>query len=387
MLPQNNFEYLKEVPEKRIILSKFEFKKVLCLGINYYPAQLKPLVLTIPNIQFTKEHYRYFIKYDKSKENDIIALLKTQGCEVVWKNKSDQIVEKKLENPDRNYFIIDDFTNQQIDDFIKFMERKRYSNQTIKVYRSMLYKFLSYCKKPMDEISIEDIDRFNTDHIMANKYSTAYQNQLVSAIKLFFKKQLNTDFEIDLIERPKKSLQLPKVINKEDVKDFLFSIDNTKHRTIFLMIYSMGLRIGEVTRLELHDIDRRSGKLLIRNGKGKKDRILPLSPQLIVKLDRYIQLYKPEKFLFEGQHRGFSLSPSTIRKVFNKKMGILFPDRKLKVHTLRHCFATHNLEAGVDLRYIQKLLGHFSSKTTEIYTHVSMGALKNIRNLTEDWDV
>jgi integrase/recombinase XerD len=182
----------------------------------------------------------------------------------------------------------------------------------------------------------------------------------------------------------KKSL--PTVLSEQEVAAILGQLENIKHKSILSLIYSAGLRISESIHLELRDIDRSRGLLTIRQSKGKKDRYVPLSPKINALLTTYIEAYKPRKYLFEGQSGGL-YSDRSIQNVFGKaceKAGIT---KHVTVHTLRHSYATHLLENGTDLRYIQEILGHSSSKTTEIYTHVSKKMIGAIRSPFDDLEI
>ncbi|MBK7946860.1 MAG: tyrosine-type recombinase/integrase [Flavobacteriales bacterium] len=180
--------------------------------------------------------------------------------------------------------------------------------------------------------------------------------------------------------------QLPTVLSEEEVASLLRNVDNLKHRCILMVIYSGGLRLSELLGLERNDLLVERGQLIIRSGKGNKDRITLLSRKALVALEEYLAKYKPKRHLFEGPDGG-PYSPRSVQVTFHRareKAGITKP---ATVHTLRHSFATHLLEKGTDLRYIQALLGHSSSKTTEIYTHVSTKALGKIRSPLDDLDL
>jgi len=221
---------------------------------------------------------------------------------------------------------------------------------------------------------------FVNDFIIGNKYSYSYQNQVVNSCKLFFREVLKSRIDVEKFERPRREYKLPNVLSKEEVKAILTSLTNVKHRTMLSLIYACGLRRSELLNLKLSAIDSNREVLYILNSKGKKDRVLPLSKSLITMLSSYIEMYKPKDWLFEGQISDEQYSEASLAKVLKNsciKAGIHKP---VTLHWLRHSYATHLLESGTDLRFIQELLGHKSSKTTEIYTHVSTKSLKNIRS-------
>ncbi|MFH4968741.1 tyrosine-type recombinase/integrase [Gaetbulibacter sp. M240] len=255
---------------------------------------------------------------------------------------------------------------------------KKYSANTTKTYLHMFKRFLEYINPlPLHQVSKAHIMHYHKELVTKQGVSASYQNQSINAIKFYIEKVLNLPKVTYDFCRPRKAKALPKVLSIEEVSKILDCTKNIKHKTILSVIYGCGLRISESVNLKIEDIDSSNMRIWVRNAKGNKDRITLLSPGLLEQLRAYYKLYKPKQWLFEGVN-GKPYSVSSIRQVFNrskKKAGINAP---ATVHTLRHSFATHLLDAGTNLRYIQKLLGHNSSKTTEIYTHVSTTNLTNI---------
>lgn len=268
----------------------------------------------------------------------------------------------------------------QIERFKQWMRSKRYSESTISTYTEALKSFLVfYREKSIGDITNEDIIIFNNEYIIKNTLSASYQNQIVNAIKLFFKTTQDTRIEIDKIHRPNNAKKLPNVLSKEEVFRIIDAATNLKHKTLLALIYSSGLRISEALNIKATDIDSERMLIHIKNAKGKKDRYTLLSSKVLGLLREYYSLYKPKTFLFEGQNGGQynSRSAQLVLQECVAKVGIT---KRISLHTLRHSFATHLLESGTDLRYIQDLLGHSSPKTTMIYTHVSSSSLKKIVN-------
>ena len=233
-------------------------------------------------------------------------------------------------------------------------------------------------------------DHLNRDRIMDylvlqrdNGLSLSNQNQIINAIKFYLEKVLKQDREYYKIGRPRKEKRMPTILNKNEVKALFQSVKNIKHKTILRLIYGCGLRVGELTRIKLADIDSERMRIHIRCGKGYKDRIVPLTPSMVAELRAYYRSYRTKIYLFEGQSLTKSKAPvpysaSSIRAIFKRAIKVACIIKRVKLHSLRHSYATHLLEHGVDLRYIQTLLGHSSSKTTEIYTHVSEQKLEAI---------
>ena len=255
---------------------------------------------------------------------------------------------------------------------------KRYSWSTIKTYKNCFRSFiLYYPNHRTNEISRKEIEDYILKRIRMDNISESHQNQILSAIKIYYSEVAQQADKVLGLIRPKKPKKLPQVLTEEEVASLLNSVTNLKHKCILLLIYSAGLRIGELTRLKLDDIQPQHNRIFVYGGKGKKDRYTILSKKAFEQLKVYFELYKPVEWVFEGQQGG-PYSVRSIQQIFSrakKKSGI---NSYATVHTLRHSFATHLLEKGVGLRYIQQLLGHESSKTTEIYTHITSKGLKNI---------
>ncbi|WP_241739296.1 tyrosine-type recombinase/integrase [Pontibacter beigongshangensis] len=257
-----------------------------------------------------------------------------------------------------------------------------YSLSTIRTYHSLLLRFLNAHKdKGLDVLnafSEEQINHYHRSMVQAGTYSVSFINQSINAVKFYFQRVLlRHEVQLNQVERPEKPERLPQVLSKQDVLKILSVTENLKHRCMLQLLYAGGLRIGEVINLKLTDVQSERNLLLIRGGKGKKDRTTLLSQKLLESLRAYYKVYKPKVWLFEGQTGG-QYTVESIRNVFRackEKAGVKAPATP---HTLRHSFATHLLEQGTDLRYIQVLLGHRSSKTTEIYTHITTHALDKI---------
>jgi len=262
----------------------------------------------------------------------------------------------------------------------KELKLKGFSSKTKKSYISHMRRYLEYTGSEdlaFEKISIENYLLYLLDE---KQVSHSYVNQAVSAIK-FYLSNIEKKKMIDLnIPRPKQEKKLPEVLSQNEVIKILNALTNIKHRAILFLVYSAGLRVGEVVRLKIQDID--SDRMLIRieHGKGAKDRYSVLSDVALSELRAYAKEYKPETWLFPGDKEDRFLTERTVQRVFENariKAGV---KKQVSVHSLRHSFATHLLEGGVDLRYIQELLGHQSSKTTEIYTHVTQSSIRNIRS-------
>jgi len=259
------------------------------------------------------------------------------------------------------------------------------SHRTISTYKSLINSFLNYFQGskikilPAEKIREYILERLDVDH-----YSRSYQNQLINALKRYYEYVHDREFEDFDLPRPKKRQRLPNVISREDIQKMLDITRNQKHKTILSILYGCGLRRNEIIELKLQDIDL-NAKTITVHGKGDKYRIVPIGKKLEQQIIKFIKSYLPKQYLFNGQN-GLQYTGSSIGKLVKEKGRMSGIKKTVTPHALRHSFATHLLEAGVDLRIIQKLLGHSSSKTTEIYTHVSRTSILSINSPLEDMD-
>jgi integrase/recombinase XerD len=271
--------------------------------------------------------------------------------------------------------------------FEQALTLKRYSFRTIKTYKNLLRQlFIYYDDIKPSLITRSQIDSYVAKCIKENNISESYQNSLLSAIKFFYVNVVNQESKVEKLFRPKLPQKLPQVLTELEVTRFLKSIENLKHQCIMMLVYSAGLRLGEVTQLKINDLQLDEKRIFIHNAKGKKDRCTILSPKVIKLLEKYQAEYKPVEWLFEGQTGG-KYSERSVQAIFEDARRKSNINPVATTHTLRHSFATHLLEKGVDLRYIQELLGHASSKTTEIYTHITKKGFQNIKSPLDDLDI
>lgn len=231
--------------------------------------------------------------------------------------------------------------------------------------------------KPPDELGLEHINSYQLYLTKERKVSWSYFNQTVCALRFFYRVTMKTDWDINHIPYQRTGHKLPVVLSAEEILSLLKAVDNSKHRAILATCYAGGLRRMEVAQLRVSDIDSDRMVLRIENGKGKMDRYVPLSERLLELLRQYWKEYQPHHWLFDGQSPGKHLGRFTVSQIFRdtkRAAGIIKP---ASVHSLRHSYATHLLENGVNLRVIQKLLGHRSIRSTEIYTHVARNYLSD----------
>ncbi|HOK62104.1 MAG TPA: site-specific integrase [Tenuifilum sp.] len=268
---------------------------------------------------------------------------------------------------------------QEKERFEKWLKFRRYSPNTIKIYTDALVVFLSYFDhKSVSELTNDDVVLFVNQYILKRKYSFSYQNQIVNALKLYFREIRKSKIEVEGLQRPRREHKLPNVLSMDEVKAILQAPTNVKHRTMLSLIYACGLRRSELLNLKIGDVDSKRHMLIIRNSKGYKDRQVPISDKTIEMLREYYKMYRPKVWLFEGQKEGEQYSEQSLQSVLKQAVSKSNIRKPVTLHWLRHSYATHLLESGTDLRFIQELLGHKSSKTTEIYTHVTEKSLQKI---------
>ena len=272
-------------------------------------------------------------------------------------------------------------------EYVELLVRMRYSESTIKNYVSQFESFINHFEPlKLDDLTAENIKEYMHFLIEKKQGSSSLQNIAINAIKFYYEKVIGQERKRYGLERPAKESRLPTVLSEEEVKSILLACSNIKHKSMLFITYAAGLRRSEVINLKLIDIDNDRHVINVRGGKGGKDRVTLLSDRLQKLLQEYLAFYRPVVWLFEGV-KGARYSESSFQKVFQdawRKSGVKKP---ATLHTLRHSFATHLLENGTDIRYIQALLGHNSSKTTEIYTHVTSKGLEKIRSPLDNLDL
>jgi len=269
-----------------------------------------------------------------------------------------------------------------IDEFEKKLVLQRYSTNSIKNYKSAVKSFLLLAQKKFSnplEIDEQVIEKYIYWKVDKHKIGSSHQRLIVASIDKFYQSLYNRLLNLKHLYPLRKSKSLPDYITTSEVKRMIDHVDNKKHLCIIKLLYGAGLRLSELINLKLTDINSQDMLIYIRKAKGNKDRVVMLSESLLKDLRDYFMLYKPREYLFEGQ-RGGMYSDKSVQNVVRdaaRKAGI---KKKITPHTLRHSFATHLLEAGTDIRYIQQLLGHQSIKTTEVYTHITDVSKSNIKS-------
>lgn len=263
---------------------------------------------------------------------------------------------------------------------IQEMEIRNYSQRTIITYVALLRTFFRYCKKDVPEITTEDLKDYIHYRLKADEISVSTINQIISAWKIVHVYILGIAWEGCAIKRPRREKKLPVVLSQQEALALLESPLNLKHRTILYVLYSTGIRCNELLGLRPSNIDSQRMVINIKMGKGKKDRQVRLHQKSLDILRTYFRSYRPDNYLFEGQVRGKRYTASSIRMFIKgnaKKAGIT---KTISVHTLRHCYATHMLEKGANLKVIQQQMGHSSIKTTSMYLSLANFDMNSLPN-------
>lgn len=356
---------------------------------RYEPAWIDE-IRSFGKYYYDKTRKEFLLLWTQLKVDSLSDYFSTQGVEVkVIKSvvPADLKDERKQFGEDVRSRQLMPKAVEGVDLLRRYLEENRYSDRTVESYLSLLEVFFKYFhEKDPAKITQNEVSDFMDSFIVKLGFSSSYQNQMISAIKTYYEIAGKGKVIPQMMERPRRSRALPKVFSKEEVGSILGAPRNLKHKLLLWIIYSCGLRRSEATNIRLADLDRARGILHIVEGKGKVDRVVPVSDKVWLKIDEYISAYHPVKYLFEGQAGG-KYSVESVYNVFKQALKRVGINKEVGIHSLRHSYATHLHEAGLDIKYIQELLGHKSSKTTEIYTHVSRRNLISVRSPIEDLDI
>ena len=321
------------------------------------------LINNLKNRKYSKTHGCYYVPYSAESLANIVVALKA-ASEIDTAEWSDETLLPEDTAMLRPWVILPTLYRETL-------VKMRYSEITIENYISQFKLFLGFIyPKKAEEIVDEDIHRYLIYLAEHKRVGISSQNQAINSIKFYLERVNHGERKVYYVDRPRPDWKLPTVLSEEEIQRLFFQVKNIKHRCIVFLLYSGGLRMSELLSLRWEDLDANRGVIYVRDAKGKKDRITLLSRVAYEYLIHYKETYKPETWLFEGPDKGqySSRSVNHIIKRAARNAGI---KKRISAHTLRHSFATHMLESGTDLRYIQTLLGHESSKTTERYAHVT----------------
>lgn len=355
----------------KIFLEQKTHRKENQLLIQFsYHKKLIALVRSIKGSYWSKSLNTWYIKYSQENLQTILTVFKDITIVDTSKLHKKELFTRNLTKEQKNL----------LNNFYLFLKGKRYSQSTIKTYTFFIADFVNFYRKiPLNNLTNRAVELFIENIFITRNYSISTQRQFISALKIFIVFYPYTEINDLVLERPKKSRKLPSVLSQEEVLKIISSTQNLKHRAILVLIYSCGLRISELVNLELTDFHIQRKQLVIKNGKGRKDRYVSLADSFIPLLSNYYHSYKPKFYFVEGQ-KGGKYSTESVRQFLKKSCVKANIKKTVTPHTLRHSYATHLLENGVDIRYIQSLLGHAKPETTMIYTHVRRKDLMEIQN-------
>ncbi|MEP4534785.1 MAG: site-specific tyrosine recombinase/integron integrase [Cyclobacteriaceae bacterium] len=370
--------------ERNITLKHLVINNERMIGIKFYPDKvIQALIKTLDKPRWSNKYGMVMVKNTSDNLNDIYQKFKG----VAWVNSKHFFTNRPIHDGNEP-LSVDDYRKRPPrpdwkycpEAFYQKLEIRKYSLNTARVYIPMFERFINHYQEDDSLIALGE-NQINAylQSLVASRKSDSYINQSINAIKFYYEVVLEMPNRFYSVERPFKREGLPKIISKESVLKMIESCSNIKHKCIISLLYSAGLRRAELLNLKISDIDSDRMTITVRQGKGNKDRVTLLSKRLLDDMRAYYKLHKPAVYLFEGPGQS-SYSASSVGRIIHraaKKAGI---KKRVTPHILRHSFATHLLENGTDLRYIQTLLGHNSSRTTEVYTHVAINGLVNIRN-------
>lgn len=359
------------IDNKKFIGLKFRSDKVL-----------NSLIKELNGVQWNEEFTMYCIPNYNTNLDAIFNLFRG----IAWIN-TNYFFQKSNSKALNEVFDVKWFRNRQNppsykccpEAYLDKLELKQYANNTVKTYVSCFERFINhFSDRDIDHLDENDV-RSYLMYLGQSNWSTSYINQSINSIKFYYEVVLGMPNRFYQIERPRKTKKLPVVLSKNEVIRIIDATNNLKHRCMLSLLYSAGLRRSELLNLKILDIDSNRMLIKVNDTKGNKDRYTLLAKSVLQDLRMYYLQYKPNKYLFEGQKKE-KYSPTSIIKILQSAAYKARINKKVTPHTLRHSFATHLLEDGTDLRYIQLLLGHNSTKTTEIYTHVAKTSFNSIKN-------
>lgn len=348
-------------------------QKQIAIRFKYNEALIK----IIKSIQGTLWSYTLKAWYIKSSQKNLNILLQKLNKHANINNlvNLSKLEQTKYHKRKRN---LTSSHRKLLLGYMHYLQGKYYSESTVKTYLTLTADLIEfYNNTDIETLTNRHVELFIEQVMVPKKYSASTHRQFLSSLKHFksyFPSCQINDLELQL---PKKDQKLPSVLSKEEIINLLRVTHNLKHRSIIALLYSCGLRIGELINLEIRDIDINRKQVHVKQGKGRKDRYIILAESFLPLLQNYMVSYSPNNYLFEGKE-GVKYSSESVRAFLKRSCKKAHITKQVTPHTLRHSYATHLLENGIDIRYIQELLGHSRPETTMIYTHVSKKDLLDI---------
>lgn len=383
---------------KQIMLQPLFHRNQECMILVYEKDyELSCVIKTIPGVRWTQTYSCWYLPLNRRAYNEAHNVLKpycvinTTVLRSYLEQREVMVLSPRKDEPVKIHAStfqlilghpLSSPNLQAMKAFKQMLILKNYSSNTFRTYCNEFHLLLRVLTlKNMDAVNLtkEQVDKYQLWLIKNKKYSEAHIHSAINAIKFYLEKVLGREKEFYDLTRPKKPKLLPDVLAGEEVVSIIESITNLKHKAIIMTAYSAGLRASEIVGLRIEDIDSKRMMIHVRRAKGDKDRFVPLSEKLLVILREYFKIYRPAGYLFAGEG-GEAYSIRSAEMILKKAKGLAKVKKRGSLHMLRHSYATHQLENGTDIRYIQELLGHNSIKTTLRYTHVAQNALAKIQS-------
>lgn len=368
-------------PPKCILYSSPEFPNQILMQLKGTGVDVD-FIKHLPERAYNLTGKFWLIPSERKIVQRIIDHYTGLKTKVINRIKVESIPDPALSFKERKKYLLDKTPENHrtmIESYLDVMIREHYSWNTLREYHAKFVQFVKSIEPARcDEISEVEVNTYLTQ-ISSNKVSEALINTIINAIKFYYQKVLfRPDFKINRIKRPRKAMQLPKVLSIEEVDRLLRATQNLKHTTLLFALYGHGLRLNEVLHLRLEDLLWERNQLFVKAGKGKKDRYITMSQEFKHILTNYVHEYNPVYWLFEGQDRKSKYSERSVQEVVKQTAHRAGIKNRVTPHTLRHCYATHLVDTGTQLPYIKELLGHKDIKTTMIYTHITNSSLEKV---------
>jgi len=333
-----------------------------------YNAHLIALVKTIPGTKWSASLKSWYIN-NTAEHLDILLSVFKGKAQINYQNLFIE-PSKSTKRPPKKKRNLNEPNRLLLNNFYTYLKGKRYSESTVTSYSQLVADFIDhYNDREINSLEAKDVERFLEDIYIKNNYSISKQRLFISGLKAFMLFYPETGISQLELVRPKRDKRLPLVLSQDEIINLIRVTKNLKHRAIIALIYSCGLRISELINLELKHLDVNRLQLIVKNGKGRRDRYIVLATSYLPLLQNYLTTYAPSTYFVEGQN-GNKYSDVSVRKFLKKWCKEAGITKNVSPHTLRHSYATHLLENGIDIRYIQELLGHSKPETTMIYTRV-----------------
>ncbi|MAY82664.1 MAG: hypothetical protein CMP59_00885 [Flavobacteriales bacterium] len=364
---------------KQIIAIPLEHKGKRYIGLEFdYDKILTKICKRIGAI-WGKHQGIWYLDYNEENFEKILQVFRGEAWVDIRRFKQKQV--EKIVNQKYHYEVdLSEQIAEELDVYVRKMRAKRYSASTFKSYLSILKRYFTYYKlQKSEELTDDDLVNYMNDVVLPSGYSEVYQRQLIGALKLFYKYVHGEDREFSDVPKVRRSKKLPEVLSKEEVMELFECTNNLKHEFTLKLIYGCGLRVGDATKLKQRDIDLDRMVVHVKIGKGRKDRLVPFPKSLKEMYLRYLKRYNPREFVLEGQFGG-PYSATSVNNIIKRACMIAGIKKHVTAHTLRHSFATHIISNGGSVYLLKEILGHASTKTTQIYIHLNEQDINSVEN-------